>query len=153
MAKLQVGDEAPSFTLKDQNDREVSLSDFEGQKLLLYFYPKAETPGCIKQAESIRDATEELHEAGVATVGISPDTPRRQKRFDERHHLGFTLLSDRDHRVAEAYGVWGEKSRHGRTYEGIIRSSFLIDEHGNIAQANYNIKPEDTIPRAQEAFA
>jgi peroxiredoxin Q/BCP len=153
MAKLQVGDEAPSFTLKDQNEREVSLSDFEGQRLLLYFYPKAETPGCIKQAESIRDATEELHEAGVATVGISPDTPQQQKRFDEKHDLGFTLLSDQNHEVAQAYGVWGEKSRHGRTYEGIIRSSFLIDEHGNIAQANYGIKPEETVPRAQEAFA
>ena len=136
MAKLQIGDKAPSFTLKDQNDREVSLSGFEGQRLLLYFYPKAETPGCIKQAESIRDAT-----------------PQRQKRFDEKHHLGFTLLSDRDHKVAEAYGVWGEKSRRGRTYEGIIRSSFLIDEHGNIAQANYDIRPEETVPRAQEAFA
>jgi peroxiredoxin Q/BCP len=153
MAKLNVGDQAPDFSLLDQYRQTLSLSDFEGQKLLLYFYPKAETPGCIKQAISIRDAAEELHSAGVAFVGISPDTPEEQRAFDEKHNLGFPLLSDPDHTVAEAYGVWGMKSVEGRMKEGIIRSSFLIDEHGTIRQATYNVKPEETVPKAQEALA
>jgi peroxiredoxin Q/BCP len=153
MAKLKVGDRAPDFSLPDQNNQTVSLSDFEGRKLLLYFYPKAETPGCTRQAISIRDAAEELHSAGVAFVGISPDTPQEQKAFDEKHNLAFPLLSDPDHQVAESYGVWGTKSAQGRMKEGIIRSSFLIDEHGTIIQATYNVKPEETVPRAQEAIA
>jgi peroxiredoxin Q/BCP len=153
MAKLNVGDKAPDFSLPDQNNRMVSLSDFEGQKLLLYFYPKAETPGCTRQAISIRNAAEDLHSAGVAFVGISPDTPKEQKAFDEKHNLGFPLLSDPGHEVAEAYGAWGTKSVEGRMKEGIIRSSFLIDEDGTIIQATYNIKPEETVPKAQEALA
>jgi peroxiredoxin Q/BCP len=152
MAKLNVGDQAPDFSLLDQNYQRVSLSDFEGQKLLLYFYPKAETPGCTRQAISIRDAAEELHSAGVAFVGISPDMPEEQKAFDEKHNLGFPLLSDPDHEVADAYGTWGMKSVEGKTKEGIIRSSFLIDEHGTILQATYNVKPEETVPKAQEAL-
>ncbi len=153
MAKLNIGDRAPDFSLQDQNHQTVSLSDFEGRKLLLYFYPKAETPGCTRQAISIRDAAEELSSAGVAFVGISPDTPEEQKAFDEKHNLGFPLLSDRDHKVAEAYGAWGTKSVEGRMKEGIIRSSFLIDENGTILQATYNVKPEETVPKAQEAIA
>jgi len=153
MAKLNVGDRAPDFSLQDQNNRTVSLSDFEGRKLLLYFYPKAETPGCTRQAISIRDAAEELHSAGVAFVGVSPDTPEEQRAFDEKHNLGFPLLSDPDHGIAKAYGVWGTKSVQGRMTEGIIRSSFLIDEHGTIVQATYNVKPEETVPKAQEAIA
>jgi len=153
MAKLNVGDQAPDFSLLDQNRQRVSLSDFEGRKLLLYFYPKAETPGCTRQAISIRDAAEELHGAGVAFVGISPDAPEEQKAFDEKHNLGFPLLSDPDHEVAEAYGTWGARSVEGRMKEGIIRSSFLIDEHGTIVQATYNVKPEETVPKAQEALA
>jgi peroxiredoxin Q/BCP len=153
MAKWNVGDRAPDFSLQDQNRRTVSLSDFEGRKLLLYFYPKAETPGCTRQAISIRDAAEELSSAGVAFVGISPDTPEEQKAFDEKHNLGFPLLSDPDHKVAQAYGTWGTKSVEGRMKEGIIRSSFLIDENGTILQATYNVKPEETVPKAQEALA
>jgi peroxiredoxin Q/BCP len=153
MAKLNVGDQAPDFSLLGQNYQRVSLSDFEGRKLLLYFYPKAETPGCIRQAISIRDAAEELRNAGVAFVGISPDSPEVQKAFDEKHSLGFPLLSDPDHEVADAYGTWGMKSVEGKMKEGIIRSSFLIDEHGTILQATYNVKPEDTVPKAQEALA
>lgn len=153
MAKLNVGDQAPDFSLLDQNRQRVSLSDFEGRKLLLYFYPKAETPGCTRQAISIRDAAEELHGAGAAFVGISPDAPEEQKAFDEKHNLGFPLLSDPDHEVAEAYGTWGARSVEGRMKEGIIRSSFLIDEHGTIVQATYNVKPEETVPKAQEALA
>jgi peroxiredoxin Q/BCP len=153
MAKLKTGDQAPSFSLVDQNGRGVSLAEFRGTRLLLYFYPRADTPGCTRQACSVRDAAEHLQESGAAAVGISPDKPDKQKKFDQKYNLGFPLLSDPDHKVAEAYGVWGEKSRQGKTYEGIIRSSFLIDEHGNILQANYGVKPEDTVPKAQEALA
>lgn len=152
MAKLKAGDRAPGFSLPDQNGRKISLSDFERWNLLLYFYPKAETPGCTTQAVCIRDAAEDLHRQGVAFVGISPDAPEKQKAFDENHSLGFPLLSDPDHKIAEAYGVWGEKTVQGKTKMGIIRSSFLIDEHGTILQANYNVKPEDTVPKAQEAL-
>jgi len=152
VAKLQVGDKAPSFSLEDQNGRQVSLADFRGTKLLLYFYPKADTPGCTKQACSVRDSAESLQEAGAAAVGISPDRPDKQKKFDDKYDLRFPLLSDPDHKVAEAYGAWGPKSLYGRSYEGIIRSSFLIDEDGNVLQVAYSVKPEDTVPKAQEAL-
>jgi thioredoxin-dependent peroxiredoxin len=153
VGKLEVGDKAPSFSLGDQNGRQVSLTDFRGTKLLLYFYPKADTPGCTNQACSVRDSAESLQEAGAAAVGISPDRPDKQKKFDDKYELRFPLLSDPDHQVAEAYGVWGLKSMYGKSYEGIIRSSFLIDESGTILQATYNVKPEETVPKAQEVLA
>jgi len=153
MAKLKIGDKAPNFKLKDQNDRQVALSDFKGKKLLLYFYPKAATPGCTKQACSIRDSATELTDDGIAAVGISPDAPAKQKKFDDKYDLQFPLLSDPDHKAALAYGAWGEKSMYGKTYEGIIRSSFLIGENGKILQAAYKVKPLDTVPRAKEAVS
>jgi thioredoxin-dependent peroxiredoxin len=153
MATLRVGDRAPSFSLVDQNGRTVSLADFRGTKLLLYFYPKADTPGCTRQACSIRDSAELLQEAGAAVVGISPDQPQDQKKFDDKYNLRFPLLSDPDHKVAEAYGVWGKKSMYGKSHEGIIRSSFLIDEDGRVLQVTYGVKPEDTVPKAQEVLA
>jgi peroxiredoxin Q/BCP len=152
VAKLKVGNKAPSFSLVDQNGRTVSLADFKGTKLLLYFYPKADTPGCTRQACSIRDSAELLQEAGAAAVGISPDKPQEQKKFDKKYNLGLPLLSDPDHKVAQAYGTWDPKSLYGKTYEGIIRSSFLIDEDGTILQVAYNVKPEETVPKAQEAL-
>jgi peroxiredoxin Q/BCP len=152
MTRLKVGDKAPSFSLEDQNGRTVSLSDFEGTRLLVYFYPKADTPGCTRQACNVRDSAESLQEAGAAVVGISPDPPDRQKAFDDKYDLRFPLLSDLDHKVAEAYGAWGRKSRYGKSYEGIIRSSFLIDADGTILQIAYDVKPEDTVPKAQEAL-
>lgn len=152
MAQLKAGDRAPAFTLKDQDGREVSLADFKARKLLLYFYPKADTPGCTTQACSVRDAMEELAEAGAVAVGISPDQPARQKKFDDTYGLGFPLLSDPDHAVAQAYGAWGEKSMYGKTYQGIIRSSFLIDESGRILQASYKVKPQDTVPNARRTL-
>ncbi len=152
MEQLKAGDPAPAFTLKDQDGREVSLADFKARKLLLYFYPKADTPGCTTQACSVRDAMEELAEAGAVAVGISPDQPARQKKFDDKYGLGFPLLSDPDHAVAQAYGAWGEKSMYGKTYEGIIRSSFLIDETGRILQASYKVKPQDTVPNARRTL-
>jgi len=122
MAELSVGDKSPAFLLEDQRGKTVSLSDFKGRKLLLYFYPKADTPGCTTQSICVRDASAEFASVGVAVVGISPDPPARQKKFDDKHGLGFPLLSDPDHKVARAYGAWGKKSMYGNTYEGIIRS-------------------------------
>jgi peroxiredoxin Q/BCP len=152
MTQLKAGDRAPAFSLLDQDGNQVSLGDFAGRKLLVYFYPKADTPGCTKQSCSVRDAREDLKTNGVDAVGISPDLPEKQKKFDDKFTLGFPLLSDTDHRVAAAYGAWGLKKNYGREYEGIIRSSFLIDEEGRIAQVAYNVKPEDTVPEAQEAL-
>ena len=153
MGQLKVGDKAPAFSLKDQDGHAVSLADLQGRKVLLYFYPKANTPGCTQQACSVRDAMEELAEAGVTPVGISADAPAKQKSFDDKYALGFPLLSDSDHAVARAYGAWGKKSMYGKTYEGIIRSSFLIGEDGRVLQVSYKVKPQDTVPNAQEALA
>lgn len=152
MGKLKAGDKAPDFHLKDQQGNEVKLSAFKGRKLLLYFYPKANTPGCATQACSVRDASAQLSDLGLAAIGVSPDQPKAQKNFDDKFGLGFPLLSDPDHKAADAYGVWGEKSRFGKKYEGIIRSSFLIDENGKLLQTWYKVSPEETIPKALEAL-
>ena len=152
MVRLQVGDPAPEFALTDQEGKLVKLGDFRGKKLLLYFYPKADTPGCTKQACSIRDAQAELADLGVAALGISPDKPAAQQKFDHKYGLGFPLLSDPDHAAAEAYGAWGEKTLYGKKTLGIIRSSFLVDEHGKILGAWYGVKPEDTVPKAKAAL-
>ena len=152
MIRLKIGNKAPIFSLMDQTGKKVSLSDFKGKKILLYFYPKAGTLGCTKQACSVRDAAEDLHKCGVYAVGISPDEPPKQKKFDDKYSLGFALLSDPDHKVAKAYGAWGQKSMYGKTYEGIIRSSFLIDEKGTVLQASYKVKPLDTVPNVKEAL-
>lgn len=152
MARLKPGDAAPEFQLTDQHGRTVRLADFAAGKLLIYFYPKTDTPGCTRQACSIRDAREELRDLGLAVVGISPDAPARQQKFDDKYNLSFPLLADPDHRVAEAYGVWGEKTSYGKKSLGIIRSSFLIDAAGKIVAAWYGVKPEDTVPKAQKAL-
>jgi peroxiredoxin Q/BCP len=139
---LKPGDKAPAIRLSDQSENTVKLSDFKGRKVLVYFYPKADTPGCTTQACELRDATPQLGDTVV--LGISPDPPSRQAKFDEKYGLGFPLLSDEDHTVAEAYDVWGEKKNYGRTYMGIIRSAFLIDEKGKIEEAWYKVSPKDT---------
>jgi len=148
MGKLNVGDKAPDFSLKDQNDKEVNLEAHKGRKTLVYFYPKADTPGCTKQACSVRDARAELADLGVHVIGISPDAPGKQKKFDDKYDLGFTLLSDQDNAVAKAYGAWGEKSMYGKKYEGIIRSALLLDEEGKVMQTWYKVSPKDTVPNA-----
>ena len=146
MVKLKIGDTAPAFELLEQDSKTVKLSDFLGRKVLVYFYPKAGTPGCTAQACSVRDSAEPLKKAGVVALGISPDKPDSQKKFDEEHNLGFRLLSDPDHKTAEAYGVWG------KSIFGITRSSFLIDEQGKIIGVWYGVSPTDTAPKALEVL-
>ncbi len=150
---LKVGDPAPEFALPDQNGNEVRLADLKGRRVVVYFYPKADTPGCTTQACSLRDARSDLDAAGATVIGISPDKPAAQARFDTKYDLGFPLLSDADHAVAEAYGVWGEKSMYGKKHMGIIRSAFVIDEDGRIAEALYKVSPKDTAPEALRALA
>jgi peroxiredoxin Q/BCP len=152
MARLSPGDKAPNFKLADQNGKTVKLDDFKGRKLLVYFYPKANTPGCTKQACNVRDARPEFADQGVAVVGVSPDEPKKQKKFDDKYELGFPLLSDPDHAVAEAFGVWGEKKMYGKTRMGIVRSSFLIDEKGKVMACWYKVSPKDTVPKARAAI-
>ena len=149
---LNRGDKAPAITLKDQSGGTVKLSDFKGRKLLVYFYPRADTPGCTTQACGLRDILGQIGDTAV--VGISPDPPARQAKFDSKYGLGFPLLADEDHKVAEAYGVWREKTNYGRKYMGIERSAFLVDEKGKLAEVWYKVSPKDTptnLLRALEA--
>ncbi|MFH7564314.1 MULTISPECIES: thioredoxin-dependent thiol peroxidase [Oceanimonas] len=143
MTYLQEGSQAPAFTLCDQNGQNVSLSDFSGKKVLVYFYPKAMTPGCKVQACGLRDSRAELEKLGVVVLGISPDPVARLKKFEEKDELNFTLLSDEDHAVADAFGVWGPKKFMGKEYDGIHRISFLIDEAGTVARVFNKFKTKD----------
>ena len=142
MAELQPGADAPPFTLLDQSGTPVSLSDYKGRKVVMYFYPKADTPGCTKQSCALRDVAGQVGDTAI--LGVSPDKPARQAKFDAKYGLGFPLLADEDHTVAEAYGAWAQKSMYGKKYMGIVRSAFLIDEDGRIARAWYKVKPVDT---------
>jgi peroxiredoxin Q/BCP len=151
---LKPGDEAPDFTLLDQQGEPFTLSkSLRRRKVshLVYFYPKADTPGCTTQACGLRDIAGQIGETVV--LGISPDSPEKLARFDERYGLGFPLLSDPDHAVADAYGAWGEKRMYGKTYDGIIRSAFLIDEQGRISHAWPKISPKDTPTQLLSALA
>ena len=139
---LTAGDKAPVFTLVDQSGAKVKLSDFKGRKVLVYFYPKADTPGCTAQACGLRDILGQIGDTAV--LGISPDAPAKQAKFDQKYGLGFPLLADEDHSVADAFGVWAEKSMYGRKYMGILRSAFLIDEKGKLAEVWYKISAADT---------
>ena len=145
------GDKAPAFTLEDQTGTKVRLSGFKGRKVLVFFYPKANTGGCTAQACGLRDIAGDIGDTAI--VGISPDLPAKQASWDEKHGLGFPLLSDPDHAVADAYGVWGEKSLYGKKYFGIIRSAFLIDEKGKVSHAWPKISPKDTPTKLLKALA
>jgi peroxiredoxin Q/BCP len=141
---LEKGAIAPDFALTSDDGREVSLSGFHGKKTILYFYPKAGTPGCTTQACAIRDVYPSIEGKDVVVIGISPDSPEALVKFREKHNLPFILLSDPDHEVAEAYGTWGEKKAFGKTSQGIIRSHFAIDEEGRLVDYKLRIKPETT---------
>jgi thioredoxin-dependent peroxiredoxin len=148
---LKPGDTAPSFNLPDQSGHEVSLSSFGDRKVLVYFYPKADTPGCTAQACALRDVLGEV--GSTAVIGISPDPPKRQAAFDSKYSLGFPLLSDVSHTVAESYGVWVERSMYGRTYMGIQRSAFLVGEDGTLENAWYKVAPAATAENLLKALA
>jgi len=147
---LAPGDPAPPFRLLDQSGETVQLADFAGHRVLVYFYPKAGTPGCTTQSCGLRDVLGDVGDTAI--VGISPDKPAAQARFDQKHGLGFPLLSDLDHAVADAYGVWGEKSMYGRKYMGIVRSAFLVDGTGLVAEAWYKVSPKDTATNLLKAL-
>ncbi len=146
MAQLSPGQTAPDFELPDQENNPVRLSKLHGLKVLLYFYPRANTPGCTTQACSVRDSSQVFKSKGVIPLGISPDPINRQLSFAQKHGLGFQLLSDVEHKVAEAYGVWDKKSMYGKLFFGIIRSSFLINEIGVVTHIWYRVSPKDTVP-------
>jgi len=150
---LKPGDPAPPFALLDQHGNTVRLEDYRGRKVLVYFYPEADTPGCTKQSCDLRDHRRDLTGIGTDVVGISPDLPDKQLAFDTKYGLEFPLLSDPDHSTIEAWGAWGEKVRNGRTSVGLIRSSFLVDEEGRIEGAWSPVKPEETVPNALAVLA
>ncbi len=139
---IERGDKAPEFTLPDQDGNEVSLGDFAGRTLVLYFYPKADTPGCTTQACSIRDRWDEYEAAGAAVVGVSPDPVSAVKKFHGKQSLNFTLLADEDHAVCDLYGVWGEKSMYGKKYWGAQRSTFIIDGDGTVVHVIPKASPK-----------
>ncbi|HEY0317796.1 MAG TPA: thioredoxin-dependent thiol peroxidase [Solirubrobacterales bacterium] len=136
------GDAAPEFTLPDQNGDEVTLSDLRGKTVVLYFYPRADTPGCTTQACGVRDRGADYAEAGARVIGVSPDEVPALEKFAGKYDLDFTLLADADHAVAEAYGAWGEKSMYGKKYMGVQRSTFLIDPEGKVARVFPKVSPK-----------
>jgi peroxiredoxin Q/BCP len=151
--KLSPGDPAPTFSLTADDGSTVDLAALKGTRVVLYFYPKDDTPGCTTQACSLRDAHADFEKAGATVLGVSPDSAESHARFRDKYALGFHLLADTDHAVAEAYGVWGEKKNYGKTYMGIVRSAFVIDGDGTIVLAKYNVKPDATAPGALAALA
>jgi thioredoxin-dependent peroxiredoxin len=140
---VSVGNAAPDFTLQDETGTSHSLSDYRGKPLVLYFYPKDDTPGCTTEACAFRDDYSAYQEAGVTILGVSPDSPASHKKFKEKYQLPFSLLADEDHKVADAYGVWGPKKFMGKSYEGILRTTFLIDEQGQIIRVYEKVKPSE----------
>jgi peroxiredoxin Q/BCP len=147
MALLQTGDTAPDFTLSDQDGKDVSLHDLRGQKVILYFYPAAMTPGCTTQACDFRDSLSSLQGAGYTVLGVSRDTPEKLREFRAHDRLPFDMLSDPDHAVHEAYGAWGEKLNYGKPVTGVLRSTFVVDEDGSVALAQYNVKATGHVAR------
>jgi peroxiredoxin Q/BCP len=149
---IEKGDVAPDFELPDQSGQPVKLSDFRGRSVVVYFYPKADTPGCTTQACGVRDHRADYEEADAVVLGVSPDPPKKISRFDQKYGLGFPLLSDEDHKVAEDYGVWVEKSMYGRTYMGNERSTFVIGPDGVIREVFRKVKPAEHDERVLAAL-
>ena len=149
---LSAGDKAPQFTLNDGDGNKVKLSDFKGKKVVLYFYPKDDTPGCTKEACSFRDAFADLKKRDIKVLGVSKDSEASHKKFAAKYKLPFTLLADPDHSIADAYGVYGEKKFMGRTYLGVKRVTFLIDEKGKVKKVFEKVKPEEHAREVLEAF-
>jgi peroxiredoxin Q/BCP len=153
MAKhQQIGHTAPNFTLSDADGKRIKLSDFRGKKVILYFYPKDDTSGCTAQACGFRDNIEEIQEENAVVIGISPDDAKSHQKFRVKYSLPFVLLSDPDHSVADRYGAWGDKVFMGKKYKGIIRSHFVIDEHGKIVDAQIKVKAKESPTIALQAL-
>jgi len=153
MAMLEPGEKAPAFTLEDQDGQLVKLSSFKGKPVVLYFYPKDDTPGCTKEACAFRDNYAALKKAGAVLLGVSPDSVKSHGKFAGKYSLPFPLLADPDHQVAAAYGAWAEKSMYGRKYMGIVRSTFLIDGGGKVARVWPKVKVQGHAGEVQEALA
>ena len=152
MTNLEPGTAAPDFTLLDQDEHPVSLGDFRGRRVILYFYPAAQTPGCTTQACDFRDSLASLQGAGYTVLGISRDTPEKLRAFRDSDGLTFPLLSDPDREVLGAYGAWGEKSLYGKTVTGVLRSTFVVDEDGKIVEALYNVKATGHVARLRKTL-
>jgi peroxiredoxin Q/BCP len=150
---IQPGDKAPDFALPDQDGREVKLSDFRGQPVVVYFYPKADTPGCTTQACGVRDHLPDYAEAGAVVLGISPDPVAKVKRFHDKQSLNFTLLADEDHAVTDSYGVWAEKSMYGKTYWGALRATFIVGPDGSVVHVIPKVSPKTHDEEVLEALA
>ncbi|HCQ16903.1 MAG: thioredoxin-dependent thiol peroxidase [Owenweeksia sp.] len=153
MTHLKEGDKAPDFKGINQKGEEVSLADFKGKKIVLYFYPKDDTPGCTKEACNFRDNYKELQDKGFAVVGVSADTARKHQNFVDKYDLPFTLIADTDKRVIEAYGVWGKKKFMGREYDGIHRETFVIDDKGMIEKVFTKVKTQEATEQILEAYS
>jgi thioredoxin-dependent peroxiredoxin len=149
---VQPGDLAPDFTLPSDGGGDVTLSSFRGRTVILYFYPKDDTSGCTTQACDLRDSLPRIEERGAVVLGVSPDSVRSHEKFKSKYDLNFPLLADEDHAVAEAFGVWVEKSMYGRTYMGIERSTFVIDPEGRVAEAWRKVTPKGHADRVLEAL-
>ena len=149
---ISAGQPAPTFTLLDENESEHSLSDYRGKPVVLYFYPKDDTPGCTKEACGFRDDYSAYEQAGVEILGVSPDTPKSHAKFKAKYDLPFHLLADTDKDVCRAYDVWGLKKSFGREYEGVFRTTYLIDSEGNIAEVFKNVRPADHSAEILEAI-
>ena len=145
--RLNPGDTAPAFSLPDAEGNTISLADYAGQKVIVYFYPKAMTPGCTTQACDFRDRMERFTADGYTVIGISPDPVDKLDKFTEKEDLNFPLLGDEDHTVAETYGAWGEKKNYGKVYEGLIRSTIVIDEDGKVTEAQYNVRAKGHVDK------
>lgn len=150
MTNLEPGSAAPDFTLMDQDEHPVSLSDFRGRRVIVYFYPAAQTPGCTTQACDFRDSLASLQGAGYTVLGVSRDTPEKLRAFRDSDGLTFPLLSDPDHAVHEAYGAWGEKQNYGKTITSVLRSTFVIDEEGTVVEAMVNVKATGHVARLRK---
>jgi|SRR5208283_3196858 len=153
MATLKVGSKAPAWTLPDQDGKPMKLSSFQGKPVVLYFYPRDDTPGCTQEACDFRDQYAVLKKAGAVLLGVSPDDVKSHGKFAAKHALPFPLLADPDHAVAEAYGAWAEKSMYGRKYMGIVRSTFLIDAGGKVARVWPKVKVRGHVDEVREALA
>ena len=150
---LNIGDPAPEFTIPDENGKPVSLSDFKGRRVILYFYPKDDTPGCTAQACGFRDEFPRIEESGAIVLGVSPQGAKSHTAFKAKYQLPFPLLSDEDHAVAEKYGVWGERSMYGKKYMGIVRSHFVIGADGKLEDVQIGVSPKDSVSLALKSVS